>query len=89
MPSLNFQNNHDTEVDILVSMTTKGIELLIGQKMTKHVLNVISKSRYIYSLVNARFNQILYLTYFTKLNLLFYLPIRSGPFGRYEIVIFS
>ena len=42
MPSINFQNSHITSVDTLVSMTTKGIECWIGQKETKHDLNVIS-----------------------------------------------
>ena len=37
MPSIHFQNSHDTGVGTLVSMATKRIELLIGQKMTKHV----------------------------------------------------
>ena len=51
MPFIDFQNSHDTGYDTLVSMTTKRIELLIGQKMTKHVLNVILYWKYIYSQV--------------------------------------
>ena len=42
MPSINFRNSHNTGVDSLVSMTTKRNEHLVGQKMTKHVLNLIS-----------------------------------------------
>ena len=42
MPSINFQYSDIIRVDTLVSMTTKGIECWIGQKDTKHVLNVIS-----------------------------------------------
>ena len=36
------KNIQNTGVETLVSMTTKIIELLIFQKMTKHVLDVIS-----------------------------------------------
>ena len=41
LPSINFQSRHITRVDTLVSVTTKRIESLIGQKKTKHVLNLI------------------------------------------------
>ena len=41
LPSINFQSRHITRVDTLVSVTTKRIESLIGQKKTKHVLNLL------------------------------------------------
>ena len=40
MLSLKFQDNHNTGADILVSMTTKRMELLIGQKMLHPYENI-------------------------------------------------
>ena len=42
MPPIYVKNSHNTSDETLVSMTTKIIELLIFQKMTKYVLDVIS-----------------------------------------------
>ena len=39
MAPISVKNSHDTGDETLVSMTTKMIELLIFQKMTKHVLD--------------------------------------------------
>ena len=42
IPYINFQNRQNTGVDALFTLTTKRIELLIGQKITKQVVNITS-----------------------------------------------